>query len=110
MTISDLSFTLFDVVGVLVFGYVIGRTHAAWRDPRRAEERRKQNHEEQRTADERLRALAPELRARVELLLAEGRILEAVRDVRDGLSCGLKEAKDVVDLARDARGGGARAP
>lgn len=45
----------------------------------------------------RLSRLSPETRANVARLMTEGRVIEAVRDVRGELGCGLKEAKDVVD-------------
>jgi hypothetical protein len=45
----------------------------------------------------RLTRLAPETRTNVTRLVKEGRMIEAVRDVRNELGCGLKEAKDVVD-------------
>ncbi|MBV1696107.1 MAG: hypothetical protein KGP27_16730 [Hyphomicrobiales bacterium] len=45
----------------------------------------------------RVTRLAPETRTNVARLVKEGRMIEAVRDVRRELGCGLKEAKDVVD-------------
>jgi ribosomal protein L7/L12 len=43
--------------------------------------------------------------------VADGRIIEAVRDIRGQLGIGLKEAKDVADLIREQEASrGARAP
>ena len=52
----------------------------------------------QRLAEKNARRLSSKARAGIEQLLAEDRIIEAVRDCRGELGCGLKEAKDVIDL------------
>ena len=52
----------------------------------------------QRLAEKNARRLSNKARAGIEDLLAEDRIIEAVRDCRGDLGCGLKEAKDVIDL------------
>lgn len=52
-------------------------------------------------AERNLRRLKGSARTAIDKLLAEDRIIEAVRDIRAALGIGLKEAKDVVDLLRE---------
>lgn len=102
----SLDLSAFEVLAVFVVGYIFGRVHAAVRDPRRAEERRKQQASAERGTEERYSALSPDLRQKLELLVGDGRIIEAVKELRLLTGCGLKEAKDVIDLiaARSSRG------
>ena len=62
--------------------------------------------DQQKAAEKLLGKLSGKARRDIEQLLSEDRIIEAVRDVRQELGVGLKEAKDVVDLmnARQSRG------
>jgi ribosomal protein L7/L12 len=56
-------------------------------------------------------ACPPDVRSDVERLIAEGKLIEAIRDVRLGLNIGLKEAKDAVEEIRRKTGSkSARAP
>lgn len=59
-------------------------------------------------AERNLRKLSGSTRTALEKLLAEDRIIEAVRDVRAATGLGLKEAKDVVDLLREGPPPGSR--
>lgn len=44
--------------------------------------------------------LSPELRSQILLLKAEGRVIEAIKLVRERTGQGLKEAKDIVEAVR----------
>lgn len=59
-------------------------------------------------AEKNLSRLTGSTRKSLERLLAEDRIIEAVRDVRSATGLGLKEAKDVVDLMREGPPPGTR--
>lgn len=104
MSLWSTGYTLFEMLAVLVVGYVMGRVHSARRDPHLRELRRQQAVQDRLTAEERLGRLSPELRDKVDAHLAGGRMIDAVRDVRTTLGCGLKDAKDVVDAASAAHG------
>ena len=111
MLADTAGYPLLTVLFALAVGYILGRVHAAARDPRRAEDKKRAAHAAERTADENLRSLAPDVRAKVEALIARDHVIEAIRDIRLALDIGLKDAKDVADLLKDklpARG--ARAP
>jgi hypothetical protein len=100
--------SLYQLFAVLVAGYILGRVHAFWRDPKLREQRRKQKLADERTVEERLRSLSPDVRANVDRLMAEGKKIEAIRDLRLATGWGLKESKDVVELADHQSSRGAR--
>lgn len=111
MPLSDQHYSLLTVLSALGVGYVLGRVHAAARDPRRAEERKRATLAAGHTADDNLRKLSADVRPKIESLIGEGKLIEAIREVRLALNIGLKEGKDVVDLMREkAPSRGARAP
>lgn len=103
MTFGSTEFTLLEIACVLLAGYAIGRLHAVRSDPRLGEQRRQHELKAGLAAVERLGTLSPQVRGKIDAHLAAGRVIDAVRDVRTALGCGLKEAKDVVDAARSAR-------
>jgi ribosomal protein L7/L12 len=110
MDLHTPAYTLLHLLAALLAGFIIGRITAGTSDPRRREAKKR----EQRTAElavrEQVRTLPPDLRMRTERLLAEGKIIEAIRDVRLETGLGLKESKDLVELLRDETSRGARAP
>jgi hypothetical protein len=110
MSLWSPGFTLLELLAVLIAGYVIGRLHATRRNPQIRERRRQEAVRAIVSAEQRLGMLAPEVRVRVEAYLARGHVIDAVKEVRAALDCGLKEAKDVVDFLQAPRAGGARAP
>ena len=77
-----------------VIGIGIGRRSAG------ASGREERRLADQALAEENLGQLSMEQRAEVSRLLDERKLIEAVKYVRVQLSCGLKEAKDVVDRIR----------
>lgn len=100
MSLLTPEYTLLHLLAFAIVGFIAGRISARAGDPRRSADKKQQQRTAARTAQQNLDRLSPRVRAEVETLLADGRIIEAVRDVRAALSLGLKEAKDVVDLLR----------
>lgn len=47
--------------------------------------------------DDQLAQLSLAERSSIDALIAEGRKIEAIKELRQALGCGLKEAKDMVD-------------
>lgn len=109
MSLFAPEFSVFHLVAAAIVGFIVGRITAAAGDPVRAEAKKRRKQEDARSAQADLDRLPRHVRTEVEKLLADGRIIEAVRDVRAALGLGLKEAKDVVDLLRatiERRGAG----
>lgn len=102
MGITTLDYSLLHLITAAIVGFIAGRIVGmnASRTPRAAAAARDER-ESLRTAEDSLNRLPGRVRTAVEALLAEGRIIEAVRDVRAATGLGLKEAKDVVDLMRE---------
>jgi ribosomal protein L7/L12 len=104
-------YSLLTLLLALFVGYVLGRTHASLRDPRRAEEKRRAAFAAAQSTEDIIRRMSPDLRRNTERLIVEGKLIEAIRDVRLGLNIGLKEAKDAVEEIRRKTGSkSARAP
>ena len=104
-------YSLFTVLLALFVGYVIGRVHGAARDPRRAGEKKRVALAAAHSTNDIVRRMPEDVRRNAEKLIAEGKLIEAIRDVRVALNIGLKEAKDAVEKIRDeGRSHGARAP
>ena len=111
MPVDDAGYSILTALFALFVGYILGRVHASARDPRRVDEKKRAAAVAERTADENLRQLTPDVRAKVETLISNDHIIEAIRDIRLALNIGLKEAKDVADLLKKKLPTrGARAP
>jgi ribosomal protein L7/L12 len=102
MGITTLDYSLLHLITAVIVGFIAGRIVGlnVPKSPRAASGQRDER-ESLRSAEANLDRLPVRVRMAVEALLAEGRIIEAVRDVRAATSLGLKEAKDVVDLMRE---------
>jgi ribosomal protein L7/L12 len=102
-------YSLLHLIAAALVGFITGRIVAAANDPGRKADPKQQPRREAASAETNRDRLPPHVRSAIAKLLADGRIIEAVRDVRAALGIGLKEAKDVVDLMReDPPSGGAR--
>ncbi len=110
MDLSSPDYTLLHILAVLLTGIIIGRLTAGSRDPRRREARKQQHRAAEMSTRERAVQMSPQVRASTEALLANGQVIEAIRDVRLATGLGLKEAKDLVDLINNQTSRGARAP
>ncbi len=112
MGITTLDYSLLHLITAAIVGFIAGRIVGvnAGSRPSRAASQAHTARDSRNVAEENLGRLTGRVRTAVMALLAEGRIIEAVRDVRAATGLGLKEAKDVVDLLRDESppSGGAR--
>jgi ribosomal protein L7/L12 len=103
--------SLLTLLLALFVGYVLGRTHASLRDPRRVDEKKRTALAAAQSTQDIVRRMPPDVRSNVERLIAEGKLIEAIRDVRSALNIGLKEAKNAVEEIRRKTGSkSARAP
>lgn len=102
MSLFEPAYSLLTVLTALVIGILIGRITAARSNPHRAEQQRRREQAARLDATDNLAHLSPETRDRIERLVAEGQLIDAVRTCREELDLGLKEARDVVGLVRTA--------
>ena len=87
--------TLLWLLAAAVFGFWFGRVTAVSKSDRRLLDAEKRRH-----LATLLGGLKPELRRDVQGLLSEGRMIEAVKRVREDTGLGLKHAKELVDALR----------
>lgn len=107
MDLTNPQFSMFSlivgfVLGMIFVGLLQRRGNSAAKPPAAA------SVDFQRVAEKNLGRLSGKSRRTIEQLVADDRIIEAVRDVRQELGIGLKEAKDVVDLVGAQQSRGAR--
>lgn len=101
---STPTFTLLHMLAALAIGIVIGRLTVKT-GPRHANEARRQNQgEPQVSVRQAVSDLPPDVRARIERLIAQDRYIEAIRDFRAETRMELKDAKDAIDLIRGRPG------
>lgn len=111
MSPFDPEYSLLALIVAAVLGFALGRATAGAFDPRRQEARRQQKRQDALSAADDLARLPAAKRDAIKRLVEDGRIIEAVRDIRGALGIGLKEAKDVADLIREQEAvRGSRAP
>ncbi len=102
MSLLEPAYSLLAVLTALVIGILIGRITAVRFNPYRANERRKRELSGRFDAANNAARLLPETRERIERLVAEGQLIEAVRICREELDASLREARDVVNHMRTA--------
>lgn len=104
MDLTTPGYTLLELLAALVAGFVAGRLTAGAGDPRVKEAKRQQQRAADLSVREAVHGLPPDVRAKIERLIAEDRIIEAIRDFRAATQLGLKEAKDAIDMIRGRAG------
>ena len=110
MDLFSPQYSLLAILAALLLGFIAGRLTASLSHSPRQEARKHPKLDDGFAAQENLARLPEAVRARMETLIADDKMIEAIRDCRLELGLGLKEAKDVVDLMRDRTSRGARAP
>ena len=106
MDLFSPTYSLMELIAVCVAGFVAGRVTAALADPRRREARKRRAREAAFAASENLERLTSSQRADIEELVAAGRKIEAVREIREALGVGLKESKDIADIMSEQAASG----
>ncbi len=96
MSLLEPAYSLLAVLTALVTGILIGRITAVRSGPHRADARRKRELNAKFDAANNAARLSPETRERIERLVADGQLIEAVRICRDELGVDLREARDMV--------------
>ncbi|PQA88513.1 hypothetical protein [Hyphococcus luteus] len=86
------------LAAVAYVAFMIGRMSAAKGET--AGEREMRRMQEEQAAEDAFASLSPSVQADVDQLLAEKKIIEAVKVIRENTGKGLKESKDVVDQRR----------
>ena len=102
-------YSLLALVAAFLAGLVVGRLTGAAAGHRRSE-RKSRHAAPMATAAEAVALLPEETRLEIEMLLADGRKIEAVRLCRAALGLDLAEAKDAISLIERGKAPGARAP
>lgn len=85
---------------VAVAAYLLGRMSGAGAPEDRAERRLRERQE----AENAFSNMAPSAQQEIDQLIAEGRVIEAVKRFREETGLGLKESKDAIDYRRAAMG------
>ena len=94
MDLNSPQFSLLALIAALAAGFVLGRMGA---NPHRAEERKRRERADRAAADQAFARLPDEKRREIEALAKAGKKIEAIRLARMEISCGLKEAKELVE-------------
>lgn len=89
------------VVTVALIAFFIGRISSGGMS---AEERTQRKMEERQEAERLFAGLSPEVQQEVDVRIQRGKIIEAVKIVRENSGAGLKEAKQAVDVRRASMG------
>lgn len=82
------------IAAVAVVMFQIGRMSASGESPMDRDARRMQ---ERLNAEEQFNALQPEVQEQIDALVQAGKVIEAVKVIREATGLGLRDAKLIVD-------------
>ncbi|MBB5518319.1 hypothetical protein [Amphiplicatus metriothermophilus] len=88
------------LAAVAIVAYLVGRMSGAGSPEDRAERRMRERQE----AENAFSNMAPSAQQEIDRLIAEGRMLEAIKRFREETGLGLKESRDAIDYRRAAIG------
>ncbi|MGE0408047.1 MAG: hypothetical protein AB7P23_02155 [Amphiplicatus sp.] len=89
--------TWYWMAGVAIIAFFLGRMSAGGASPEAREARRMR---ERQSAEDAFANLAPTTQQELDGLIAEGKIIDAIKKVREATGLSLKESKDAIDYRR----------